>query len=57
MSKVNVTELNTIQRIHRLQEAAEELGYEHWSDIPEDENDAIIRYIESEYEDVDDETL
>ena len=57
MSKVNVTELNTTQRIRRLQEAAEELGYEHWSDIPEDENDAIIRKIESDYEDVGDETL
>lgn len=57
MSKVNVTEMNTTQRIRRLQEAAEELGYEHWSDIPEDENDAIIRKIESDYEDVGDETL
>lgn len=57
MSKVDVSKLSVTTRINYLQEAAEELGYQHWSDVPEDETDSLMKKLESDYEEDEDETI
>lgn len=48
MSKVDIEKHSVIGRIRYLQEQAEQLGYEHWSDVPEDETDALMRNLDDD---------